>query len=167
MKGETMDGNEREIIDAAHEYLRAALELPEQSPRRFDYYAQRIEEQRRADEKAQIIIGRMKKRVAKLQQQRDHFRQQCDTYRAVLNLHPSLEHRHKTWTEQKAERERVRGLEQRIKEQAALIETLAPAPTPPHTRPLMIGGCPRCGRQDCVAMSCAPRVPLTILLPTA
>jgi hypothetical protein len=119
------------------------------------------------DEKAQIIIGRLQKRIAKLQQQRAHYRERCELYAAVMSLHPSLEHRHKTVTEQKAERERVRGLEQRVKEQAMLIETLAPTPTPPAARPLMIGGCPRCGRQDCVALSCAPRVPLTILLPTA
>jgi hypothetical protein len=96
------------------------------------------------DEKTQIIIGRMKKRVAKLQQQRDHFREQCENYRAVLNLHPSLEYRHKTWTEHKAERERVRGLEQRIKEQAALIEKLSATPTPIQWREAVLDELANC-----------------------
>jgi hypothetical protein len=52
-----MSNNEREIIAAAHDYLRSALGLPERSPRRFDYYAQRIEEQRRILSEAYQVVG--------------------------------------------------------------------------------------------------------------
>lgn len=83
------------------------------------------------DQSAQIAVGRLQKRIAKLQQQRDHFRHQCEVYREVLSLHPALEHRHRTWVEARAERERVRGLEDRIKEQAALIGRLLEANPPP------------------------------------
>lgn len=38
----------RETVDAAHDYIRAALKLPEDAPRRFDYYAQMIEQPQRA-----------------------------------------------------------------------------------------------------------------------
>ncbi len=73
---------------------------------------------------AQTLIGRLEKRNAKLKQQRDFFRQRCVHYAEVLNLHQSIEVRHRSFTEQMAERERIRGLEQRIKEQALLIQQL-------------------------------------------
>lgn len=47
----------QEIIDAAHDYLRDALNLPARAPRRFDFYAQRIEEQRRVMAEAYQVVG--------------------------------------------------------------------------------------------------------------
>jgi ppGpp synthetase/RelA/SpoT-type nucleotidyltranferase len=76
----------------------------------------------------QVVIGRLTKRIAKLTQQREFFRQRCVHYAEVLNLHQSIEIRHRSFTEQMAERERIRGLEQRIKEQALLIEKLRSPP---------------------------------------
>jgi ppGpp synthetase/RelA/SpoT-type nucleotidyltranferase len=73
----------------------------------------------------QIMVGRLQKKVAKLQQQRDYYRQRCEHYREVLSMHPAIEFNHRTYTEQKAERERMRGLEQRVNEQAMLIKKLS------------------------------------------
>jgi flagellar biosynthesis chaperone FliJ len=78
--------------------------------------------------KPDVTVGRLQKRIAKLQQQRDHFRHQCEVYREVMQMHPHLEYSHKRWAEERAERERVRGLEDRIKEQAALIKQLLARP---------------------------------------
>ncbi len=69
-------------------------------------------------------IGRLRKRIEKLTKQRDYFRERCGVYGEMINMHPMLEHRFKAWKEQRAEAERVKGLEQRIKEQAQLIELL-------------------------------------------
>lgn len=72
----------------------------------------------------QTIIGRLKKRIARLQCQRDFWHKQCAHYSEVLRLHPTIERHHYDWRAREAERERVRGLEQRVKEQALLVEKL-------------------------------------------
>lgn len=71
-----------------------------------------------------VAMGRLRKRIEKLTKQRDHFKARCEHYAAVLDEHPTLEGRYRAWVEQRAERERVKGLEQRISEQAQLIEML-------------------------------------------
>ncbi len=45
---------ESETIAAAHDYLRGSLKLPEDAPRRFDYYAQVIAEK---SDKADLASG--------------------------------------------------------------------------------------------------------------
>jgi hypothetical protein len=71
-----------------------------------------------------VAMARLRKRIEKLTKQRDYFMERCQTYGAVMNLHPMMEMRFKRYQEEKAERERVQGLEKRIKEQALLIDML-------------------------------------------
>lgn len=71
-----------------------------------------------------IVIGRLGKKIAKLTKQRDHWRQRCENYAEVLNMHPALESNFRTWKERVAARERVRELEQRVMEQAMFIRQL-------------------------------------------
>lgn len=72
-----------------------------------------------------IKIGRLRKRIDKLTQQREFWRKRCEDYAAVLNLHPAIEYHGRKWAEIKAERARVRELEQRVEEQALLIQKLS------------------------------------------
>jgi hypothetical protein len=69
-------------------------------------------------------VGRLQRKVARALKQRDHWKAQHDQLRDVLDKFPWIEKRHTDYTKGIVERERVRGLEQRIKEQAALIERL-------------------------------------------
>lgn len=72
-------------------------------------------------------MERLRRKVARLMVQRDHWKAEHDQLRDVLDKFPFIERQHNTVTKMRAERERVRGLEQRIKEQAALIERLTKA----------------------------------------
>lgn len=69
--------------------------------------------------------GRLRKKIAKLQQQRDYWKKQHDYYARVISLQPYLESRYKTYEARKAEQERIKQLEKRVKEQEMLIRILA------------------------------------------
>ena len=71
-----------------------------------------------------VTIGRLRRRIEKLKQQRDHFREQADLRQRMIEIAPFIERRWKTYTEMTTEQARVKALEQRVKEQAALIERL-------------------------------------------
>jgi hypothetical protein len=71
-----------------------------------------------------IKIGRLKKRIAKLTKQRDHFKEQFTLYQKVISMQPFLMSRYESYTEVVAERKRVKDLEARVKEQALLIQEL-------------------------------------------
>lgn len=71
-----------------------------------------------------VTIGRLRKRIERLQKQRDFWRKRSDDYTVVLNMHPYIERSVADYRARVAERERVKGLEQRIKEQAILIQKL-------------------------------------------
>lgn len=71
-----------------------------------------------------VIIGRLQKKVAKLQKQRDHYKQQVVHYKEVMDAHPMTEYRYKKYKEMIAEQEYVKALETRVKEQAQLIQLL-------------------------------------------
>ena len=73
---------------------------------------------------AEVIIGRLRKRIIHLMDQRDSYKKQLEHYKIVVGGEWRIEHRHKTWTETKAERLRVRDLETRVKEQEELIKLL-------------------------------------------
>lgn len=72
----------------------------------------------------QIKIGRLEKRIAKLTKQRDHFKESYTQLADVLEQFPWIQRRYKSYSDEKAERERVKELEQRVKEQALLIQEL-------------------------------------------
>ena len=74
--------------------------------------------------KDQVIIGRLKRKIAKLLQQRDNATEKLSHYQHVLSMQPHLERRYNSYTDMKKEIERVKSLEARVKEQAALIKIL-------------------------------------------
>ena len=71
-----------------------------------------------------VTIGRLRKRIAKLTEQRDHWQTEASKLRNVLDKFPYIERRYNSIMGAREEQKRVRGLEQRIEEQAALIERL-------------------------------------------
>lgn len=73
---------------------------------------------------SEVTIGRLRKRIVKLMDQRDEYKKQLEHYKVVVGGDWHIEHRHKTWTETKAERLRVRDMETRLKEQEELIKLL-------------------------------------------
>lgn len=73
---------------------------------------------------SEVIIGRLRKRIIKLMDQRDGYKKQLEHYKVVVGGDWRIEHRYKKWTEFKAETQRVRGLETRVKEQEDLIKLL-------------------------------------------
>lgn len=68
-----------------------------------------------------IREGRLLKKIEKLKKQRDHYKQQHEYYAKVISMQPYLERRFETYSEMKEERERVKALEKRVKEQEQLI----------------------------------------------
>ena len=112
--------------------------------------------------KEQVIIGRLQKKLNKMQDQRDKARKDLEYYAKVISLQPYLETRYKNYEERVAERERIKGLDARVKEQAALIHQLQkeiarlesmprfphqPIPTVPYwpSVPKYSMGCSVCG----------------------
>ena len=73
---------------------------------------------------SEVIIGRLRKRIVKLMEQRDEYKNQLIHYREVLDHHPFIEREYKTYNERIKERERVKALETRVKEQEELIKLL-------------------------------------------
>lgn len=75
-------------------------------------------------EKLMIRIGRLLRRIDKLTKQRDHFKQQSELRQKMIEIAPYVERRWRTYNEMIAEQKRIKSLEQRVKEQAMLIEQL-------------------------------------------
>ncbi len=71
-----------------------------------------------------VTIGRLRKRVTKLTEQRNHWQTEFHALRTILDQFPFIERKYKSIMDARDERKRVRGLEQRIEEQAALIKRL-------------------------------------------
>jgi predicted RNase H-like nuclease (RuvC/YqgF family) len=71
-----------------------------------------------------IQIGRLKKRIAKLQDQRDHYKQEYLKYKEVFSELPYIECRIRRLRELQMEYYELRELRERVKEQAKLIELL-------------------------------------------
>lgn len=72
----------------------------------------------------QVAVGRLKKKIAKLLQQRETLTTQLAHYRHVLDVSPFIENRYDRYEDRKREQERVKALEARVQEQAALIKLL-------------------------------------------
>lgn len=72
----------------------------------------------------EIKFNRVLKKYERALKQRDHYKQKVTYYEKVLSMQPYLKSRYETYIDMKAERERIKGLETRVKEQAALIEFL-------------------------------------------
>ena len=72
-----------------------------------------------------IREGRLLKKIEKLKKQRNHYKAQHDYYAKVISLQPYLEKRYQDYSARVAEQDRVKGLENRIKEQELLIRLLS------------------------------------------
>ena len=69
--------------------------------------------------------GRLLKKIEKLKQQRDHYKELYEHYQKVISMQPYLKRRWEGYEERQKEQDRVLGLEQRIKEQETLIQLLS------------------------------------------
>jgi hypothetical protein len=105
----------------------------------------------------EVKIGRLTRKLAKMKDQRDKARADLAHYAKVISMQPYLESRYNSYEERVAERQRVKDLEARVKEQAALIlqlqkeiarlETMPklPFPYPSPSMPYQpFKGCPVC-----------------------
>lgn len=72
----------------------------------------------------QIHYNRLRRKLEKAIKQRDHYKQQLNYYQEVLAAQPYIERRYRSYLELKQETQRIRDLELRVKEQAALIKLL-------------------------------------------
>ncbi len=71
---------------------------------------------------SEVKIGRLWKKINKLQLQRDHYRREYETLKKVLDTFPFI---HKTYDDYKtriANAKRLKELEERTKEQALIIK---------------------------------------------
>ena len=73
---------------------------------------------------SEVREGRLLKKIEKLKNQRDHHKQKREYYAKVISMQPYLERRFETYAEMKQERDRVKALENRVKEQEQLIAAL-------------------------------------------
>lgn len=71
-----------------------------------------------------VKIGRLQRKLEKTKQQRDHYKELYEHYANVISMHPYLERRWESYQEMVKERERIKQLEKRVKEQEQLIKLL-------------------------------------------
>ena len=72
----------------------------------------------------QVTIGRLRKRIAKLTMQRNHWKAESDAKQNVLDCFPRIQREYQSYSEQIAASERVKALEARVREQELLIKKL-------------------------------------------
>jgi len=72
----------------------------------------------------QVKIGRLQRRIERLIKQRDHFQKQYEHFKYVMEIVPYYTREYKTITKRNDELKRVYDLEQRVEEQALLIQKL-------------------------------------------
>lgn len=73
---------------------------------------------------AEVTIGRLRKRIVELMDQRDSYKKQLEHYKIVVGGDWHIERRYNNFQDMKNERQRVRDLETRVKEQEELIKLL-------------------------------------------
>ena len=73
---------------------------------------------------SEVIIGRLRKRIVKLMEQRDCYKNQLEHYKIVVGGDWHIERRYDKFQDMKNEQQRVRDLETRVKEQEELIKLL-------------------------------------------
>ena len=72
-----------------------------------------------------VTIGRLKKKILKLQKQRDHFKEQTDMSNKVISLYPYIKSSYESYKKAEAAQIRLKELEARVKEQDLLIRILS------------------------------------------
>ena len=71
-----------------------------------------------------VINGRLQRRNVKLIKQRDHWKEQYEKLKAVLDQFPMYQKRYEDLQRWRADIQTTRDMQQRIKEQTALINSL-------------------------------------------
>lgn len=72
----------------------------------------------------EIKIGRLEKKIKKLIQQRDHFKQEVDRYFKLFSDHQWIERRYRSYNEFLKEKKELADLKARVTEQELLIKAL-------------------------------------------
>ena len=72
-----------------------------------------------------VTIGRLKKKILKLQGQRDHFKEQTDMSNKVISLYPYIKSSYESYKKAEAAQNRLKELENRVREQDLLIRILS------------------------------------------
>ncbi len=70
-----------------------------------------MSEDLRVTDRAQVTNGRLRKRIAKLTQQRDHWRERAERLEYALRIAPSIEHSVERYERAQANANRLRELE--------------------------------------------------------
>ena len=73
---------------------------------------------------SEVTIGRLRKRIIQLMDQRDSYKNELTHYKIVVGGDWRIEHRYKAYTNWLEERKRIRSMEARIIEQEELIKKL-------------------------------------------
>jgi hypothetical protein len=73
---------------------------------------------------SEVIIGRLRKKIVNLMDQRDSYKKQLEHYKIVVGGDWHIERRYNKYQDMKNELQRVRDLETRVKEQEELIKLL-------------------------------------------
>ena len=71
--------------------------------------------------KNEIKIVRLQKKIEKLKQQRDHYKEKSEFYDRIIRYYPQFEHDHNRYEDAKIKRMAIRDMEKRLKEQELLI----------------------------------------------
>lgn len=72
-----------------------------------------------------VTIGRLKKKILKLQKQRDHFKEQNALINKMISLYPYIKSTYESYKKTEVALNRLKELETRVKEQDLLIRILS------------------------------------------
>ena len=72
-----------------------------------------------------VTIGRLKKKILKLQKQRDHFKERTALLNSMLTLYPYIKSSYESHKKAEAAQNRLKELETRVKEHDLLIRILS------------------------------------------
>jgi hypothetical protein len=72
-----------------------------------------------------VTIGRLKKKILKLQKQRDHFKERNALLNSMLTLYPYIKSSYESYKKAEANQNRLKELEARVKEQDLLIRIIS------------------------------------------
>lgn len=72
----------------------------------------------------EVQYGRLQKRMVKLRQQRDHWKERTEFFNEMLRYYPYAKKSHEDWQRQMANMAELEALRKRVKEQELLIERL-------------------------------------------
>jgi len=72
-----------------------------------------------------VTVGRLKKKILKLQGQRDHFKEQNTLKNSMISLYPYIKSSYESYKKAEANQNRLKELEARVREQDLLIRILS------------------------------------------